>query len=65
LYHKTLPDALQAIYPQLPWEPQKFLSKLPAEHWDTHKLMGVLSKTEELLGIQRVSVVDGGWWVVS
>ena len=56
-HHPTLREALLSIYPEYPWQPEKFFenNKVPPGHWKVEQnLLNEMERIESLLGIKKV-----------
>lgn len=52
--YRTLPAALQATFPDYPWDPARFVRKSPG-HWsETSNIKRAMGIAEERLGIKEV-----------
>ena len=61
-YHTSLPRTLEALYPDVKWEAEKFREtsgKVPSGHWQDRKnLLPALEKAERILKITQVLLIQ-------
>lgn len=55
LNDSSIEKMLRTVYPDYPWESEKFNTRAPRKYWlNTSNILSELSKAEQQLGIKQV-----------